>query len=78
MTGMATGETFMRLHWARSASKSKVTVNKAKEQHIRAKIALLEKERSTAYDNDELTDSEVRRIAAKLTAEIHALVDSMY
>lgn len=76
---MATGEDFMRLHAQRSeASKPKLIVNKKEEQRINAEIRKLQNEDSELYNDDFLSDEDLRIKSAEYRIKIHQLIDSMY
>lgn len=58
--------------------KPRLIVDKKTEKRINTEIRILQNQRETLYNDDNLSDEELDRQCKEITAKIHQLIDSMY
>jgi hypothetical protein len=76
---MATGETFMRIHWQRQlANRAKISVDKKTEQKVKTEIAELQKMDSALWNDDSLEDAFVEQKSKEYNSHIQELINSIY
>lgn len=76
---MAVGESYIRIATQRSESyKPGLKVDKKTEQKILAEIKRLTDQRTKLYENDDITDEELKILVQPIDEKINQLIDSMY
>jgi len=72
------GENFKRFHYMKQNQKAQVKVNKITEQKIQYEIKQLQDKRDSLYDNDNITDEELKILIKPINEKIESLINSMY
>lgn len=76
---MAYGENWLAMQRQMSDNrKPRLKVDKKTEQKIQSEIRQLEKESSALYENNNITDEELKELAKPIHEKINQLIDSMY
>jgi hypothetical protein len=76
---MATGENFIRISSSISdRRKQRLIVNKHMQQKIESEIKKLQAQRDALYDDDNLSDDELKMQEYPIQEKINLLIDSMF